>query len=267
MKNILLLVHEDAGQEARLQAALDITRALEGHLTCLDVVQLPMLVGDYYSGVGEAMLLAEGREQEARNRKEIEARLAHEEVPWSWIDATGNLAECATDAAGLADLIVVNRRLDAFPVPDMRGIAGAILMRARKPIVAMPDGLRGFAANGRALIAWDGSDPVMATMQACVPLLRLASAVRLYYVDDGSQRISAEDAAIYLSRHDIHADIHRVDEDLQKVDARIVAECAAWRADYCLMGAFSRSRVTEALFGGVTRRMLGSCNLPLILGH
>ena len=40
MKNILLLVHDDHGQEARLQAALDITRAVEGHLTCVDAILL-----------------------------------------------------------------------------------------------------------------------------------------------------------------------------------------------------------------------------------
>ena len=42
MKNILLLVHDDAGQEARFQAALDIGRAVEGHLSCLDVTVIPM---------------------------------------------------------------------------------------------------------------------------------------------------------------------------------------------------------------------------------
>jgi hypothetical protein len=35
MKNVLLLVHDDLGQEARLQAALDIVRAIGGHLHCL----------------------------------------------------------------------------------------------------------------------------------------------------------------------------------------------------------------------------------------
>jgi hypothetical protein len=39
MKNILLLVHDDVGQEARLQVALDVTRALTGHLESLDVAQ------------------------------------------------------------------------------------------------------------------------------------------------------------------------------------------------------------------------------------
>lgn len=37
MKTVLLLGHNDAGQEARLQAALDLTRALSGHLICVDI--------------------------------------------------------------------------------------------------------------------------------------------------------------------------------------------------------------------------------------
>jgi hypothetical protein len=37
MKNVLLLVHDDPGQEARVQAALDVVRAIEGHLICLGV--------------------------------------------------------------------------------------------------------------------------------------------------------------------------------------------------------------------------------------
>lgn len=100
MKNILLIVHDDAGQEARLQAALDVARALDGHLTCLDIAIMPVLVGDYYSGIGEAMLLADEHAREATNREGLEARLAREDVPWDWKEATGNLAPCVTDEAG-----------------------------------------------------------------------------------------------------------------------------------------------------------------------
>lgn len=80
MKNILLLVHDDVGEEARFQAALDLTRALDGHLTCVDVVPLPVMVGDFYSGASEAMLLADNGQRETVHRERIEARLAHEDV-------------------------------------------------------------------------------------------------------------------------------------------------------------------------------------------
>jgi nucleotide-binding universal stress UspA family protein len=267
MKNILLLVHDDAGQEARFQTALDISRALEGHLMCLDVTQIPVIVGDYYSGTAEATLLADERQRETENRTKMEARLAHEGVPWDWVDMTGAIADCVTYAAGLADLIVVNRKLDAFPTPDMRGVTGAIAVRSGKPVVAVPDDAKRFDTAGRALIAWDGSDPVMATMRVCIPLLRLAEAVHLFTVDDGSAGVSAEEAAAYLSRHDIHATIRRIHDRQHHADALILEECGVWRASYCLMGAFSHGRLTEALFGGVTRRMLATSSLPLVLGH
>ncbi|PTQ11694.1 universal stress protein UspA [Sphingomonas oleivorans] len=267
MKNILLLVHEDAGQEARLQAALDITRALGGHLSCVDVVHIPLLMGDYYSAAGEAMLLAQERSREAGNRERLEARFAHEGISWDWIDCVGDMADCVTRAAGLADLIVVNRQLQATPVPDMRSIASTVAIRSRKPLVAVPEQQRGFTADGRALIAWDGSPQVATTMRGCVPLLRLASAVRLFEVEEGSRGISAEDAATYLSRHDIHAAIRRIPDQDRAVDRLILEQCEEYGASYCLMGAFGHARMAEALFGGVTRRMLGSSKLPLVLGH
>ena len=105
MKNVLLLVHEDPGQEARFQAALDLTRALRGHLTCLGVSEIPVIVGDIYAfSVGEILLADEqAREAEARNRERLEARLAREDVPWNWISVTGSLAESLKAAAGMAD--------------------------------------------------------------------------------------------------------------------------------------------------------------------
>src|SRR3546814_13462010 len=53
VKNILLLVHHDAGQEARLQAALDITRAVGGHLACIDVTPFPVVAGNAVMGSGD----------------------------------------------------------------------------------------------------------------------------------------------------------------------------------------------------------------------
>jgi nucleotide-binding universal stress UspA family protein len=150
----------------------------------------------------------------------------------------------------------------------MRAISGDLAMRARKPLVAVPDDCRCFDTAGRAVIAWDGSAPVMATMEACVPLLKLAASVRLFTVDDGSEAIPAEEAAAYLSRHDIHATIERIRGDRHgHADVLISEQCHSFCADYCLMGAFSRGRLTEAVFGGVTRSMLTNAKLPLVLGH
>jgi len=268
VKNILLLVHDDPGQEARFQTALDITRALGGHLTCVDVVQMPAPIGaDIYSGSAQAMLLADECSREADNATALKARLAKEDVSWDWKDAAGGLAQSVIEASNLADLIVVNRNIDGLSVPDMRGVASVVATRSRIPIVAVSDQMLHFRVNGRVLIAWDGSPSVMATMRACVPLLKLAAAVHLVMIVDGAEQADVEDAATYLSRHGINASMRRINDGLTAPDQLIGQEARVWNADYCLMGAYNHGRLAEAIFGGVTHRMLKSSALPLVLGH
>jgi len=266
MKNILLLVHDDDGQSARLQTALDLTRALGGHLTCIDVTPSPVYGGNRYAGFGDAILLSDERESEARNKARLTERLAREDVAWSWADATGEISECVLEAALLADLIVLNRALDDFPNPDMRTIAGRVLMHARKPIVAVPESAAGFNATGRALIAWDGQESVVATLRASIPLLQRASDVRVFMVRDGAEKTEPEEAAAYLSCHDIHVSVKVIDDGLHAADDLIAEEAHDVHADYILMGAYSHGRLMES-FGGVTKRMLTKSKLPLVIGH
>ncbi len=264
MKNVLLLVHDDAGQEARYQTALDLTRAFGGHLTCIDVSVFPVLAADY-SGVASATLFADECARESKNKADHEARLAHEDVSWDWIDARGSLVDAVVKAATLADLIVLNRQVDSFSFPDMEDVAGRILTQARKPIVAVPDDLKRFEL-GRALVAWDGRASSAATMRACVPLLVLASQVEIFTVGNDADRTDPTEAAEYLSRHGIHASVRTVEAGGRKPDQLIVEESARWHADYVVMGAYDHGRLMQT-FGGVTKRLLTSSKLPLVLGH
>src|SRR6218665_3561026 len=151
MKNVLVLVHDDAGQEARLQAGLDLTRALKGHLNCLDVAVVPALAADPCCPDGSAILLQEERDREDSNRARIEDRLAREDVSWDICAVTGDLAPAIEAAAALADVIVINLAHDGFPFPAMRDLVGDLLARLRKPIFAVPDDALGFNAAGAAI--------------------------------------------------------------------------------------------------------------------
>lgn len=266
MKNILLLVHDDEGQEVRLQTALDLVRALDGHLTCLDVTPPPVVAENFYDGVVDTVIIKDESQQEAANKALLTARLGREDVPWSWIDANGTIARCLIEAATLADLIVLNRSLGQQMHPDMQAIANKILMEARKPVVVMPPKAKGFKTAGRALIAWDGQASAAATMRACVPLLRLASEVRLFLARVPEEPLNHEEAAEYLSRHGIHASVQTYEGALRSVPGLIGDEARMWHADYIVMGAYSRGRLRET-FGGVTKTMLAKSRLPLVLGH
>jgi nucleotide-binding universal stress UspA family protein len=266
MKNVLLLVHDDDGQEARLQVALDVVRAVAGHLTCLDVVIYPMLAGeDGYGAVG--MLLESEHDIETKNRATLEKRFSVEGLPWSWIERTGSLAGCLTRAAAFADLIVVNRRLDDSLAPDMRGVAGEVLLDAGKPLLAVPEATRSLNLCGHAFVAWDGSDASIDAVRAAVPLLKLAARVTILEIEDGSVAIPGEEAATYLSRYGVIADLKPIRPQTAGAASEILREIGLHKPDYLVMGGFGHSRLREALLGGVTRRMLTECPIPLFLVH
>ena len=266
MKNVLLLAHDDEGQEARLQVALDVVRAVDGHLTCLDVVIYPMLAGaDDYGAFG--VLLEEGREVEGRNRSTLQARLATAGVPWNWIDTTGTLTGSLENAASFADLIVVNRKLEDPLAPDMRSVAGSVLLDTGKPLLAVPQGARSLDLGGHACIAWDGSEASINALRAAIPLLKFASRVTILEIEDGSISIPGEEAATYLSRYGVVAELRLARPHAKSVATTILNEIARHRPDYLVMGGFGHSRLREALLGGVTRQMLTECPIPLFVVH
>ena len=264
MKNILLLVHDDHGQEARLQAALDITRAVEGHLTCIDVTPYPLIAGDGF-GFAETVVILDERESEAKNKSVISERLSREDVSWSWIDAMDEIANAVLDAAVLADLIVLNRALDGFPMPDMRDIASRIVARASAPVLAVPETLERFELE-RALVAGDGRPSAAAALRAAVPLLVFAKEVEIFTAQGSDNHIVPEDAAAYLSRHGIAANVRKTDIGKFYADFLISDEAKMFRADYIVMGAYGRGRLRET-FGGTTKNLLSTSKFPLLMSH
>lgn len=269
MKTILLLAHDDEGQEARLQAALDVTRAVGGHLACLDVISPPVAMAyDDYSGVATAALMEEEREREAANRSRLQARLTHEDIAWSWQETSGYLEQTIESAAGLADLLVLSSRHGEDEPAELRRLAGLVAEKARRPVLAVPKHAKALDLTAPVLVAWDGSREADEALRDAVPLLRLSNDVVLFQFDEPEGSFAASDAAAYLSRHGIHARIEslpRRADDL--VYIALLEQAAHIGAAYIVMGAYGFSPTLETVFGGVTRSMLAHSEVPLLLAH
>lgn len=267
MKNVLLMVHADPGQEARLQAALDLTRALGGHLTAVDVFVPRVIVDDNYMGSGSAFMMAEEHAAERRHGGAVRERLTGEDVPWDWIDSTGGLGQCIGDEAGLADVIVTSRESDGLFDPNLPRVTENIALANNQPVVAVPNASNGIDWNGRALVAWDGSTAAMAALRAATPILKLAGDVHILEIDDRLAGPSAEAAATYLSRHGVPATIERI-HSLHRPTAELIeASADAIDADYIVMGAYGHNRLRQLFFGGVTRSMMRDSRRPLVIAH
>lgn len=264
MKTVLLLVHADAGQEAQFQSALTIAQALGWHLHCLDVTRLP-IVFDAGWGVAPPVVIDES-DREKENKAALRQRLASTSVSWSWTDAQGDLADSLL-AAGRADLIVLNRKLDHKGGPNMRAMAGKVLSRSQALMLAVDEHCLGLNLAGPAIVAWDGSQPAWHALTRAAPVMKLASSITVFQCGKlPMAAIPASEAALHLAEAGIGAQIVEVPDDPEP--AIVIARAAKrLRAGYCVMGAFGHGRLRETLFGGVTRAMLTGAPTPLLLSH
>jgi nucleotide-binding universal stress UspA family protein len=270
MKSILLHVAEDPGFEGRLQAALTLARTLKGHVHCLQPRRIPAYFGADAAGFGAgAALVAELIEQEAAIgkavRDRVEARLAREDVRFTWEDSIGEPADRLIEASVLQDLIVMS--LVRHGETPQASVA-EVLVRADTPVLAMPAGETGFDPAKPAIVAWKASAENAKALRYAVPLLRLAASVRILVIDppEGSD-LPPIDAAAYLSRHGIHAEVIDRRAGSDGVAGTLVATAREHGAGLMVMGAYSRSRTIQFLLGGVTRSFLETSPIPLFMAH
>ena len=268
MKNVLLLVHDDDGQDARLQVALDVVRALDGHLICLDV-EFPPVAGAYVGdSVALASLLADEHDRELANRSRLAVHLAREDVAWSWSDVVDLPAPSIEAAASFADIIVLSSRIDTYEPMSLRRLIGRVTGKVARPVLAVPNMCKRLAPSGPVLIAWDGSREADDALRDAVPLLNLSANVILLDLDEPRGVFAPGMAASYLSRHGVHA---QVDIASRKaggaIFTAILDKAHEMGASYIVMGAFGHALAVEAIFGGVTRSMLANSDVPLFLAH
>jgi nucleotide-binding universal stress UspA family protein len=189
MKSLLVYANDDPGLEARLQAALDLARLFEGHLTCLQVSPYDaFILGDPFGGVyALPTVIEQVRKTADDHRIRIEERLRGEGADWEWLRVDGAPAQLLVERARLSDLIVLSLPGDGQTRPAEAGsLLPDILVHARSPVLAMPRAGAAFDPRGRAMIAWDGSLEASHALRLTLPMLARASAVDIVTVGGGS---------------------------------------------------------------------------------
>jgi nucleotide-binding universal stress UspA family protein len=269
MKTILVHIEGDEGQGARLQAAFDLARGFGGHVLCLSVMPYAAYaLGDPAMGAFPVTTLIEAVESQRRQeRATVEARLRAEGISWEWRAADGDSAERLAEAARLADIVVMSAGPFARNANLHMAITGDVALRAPAPVLAVPPGSAGVDVAGPALVAWDGSQEAAVAMRGAMPMLAKAESVAILTVEEKDPLYTARDAAAFLSRHGIVADVverGRGGASVEQVIRSVLAERSiAWM----VQGAYGHSRLRQTLFGGVTRGLLSEAPVPIIIAH
>ncbi|GAA4761694.1 universal stress protein [Stakelama sediminis] len=268
MKSIMLHVHKDDGQESRLQVALDIARAMDGHVTCMQAAPYDyMVLGDPYFGVLPPEFRREAEEALAAFRKTIETRMNAEDVPWDWQTVSGMDLDVLVQRSGLADLVVISRRVRQEEGVEPISEAADIAVNARAPVLVVPPKVRSFDCTGTMVVAWNGSPEAAAALRSAMPLLARASDVKILTVGEIDMFFTPEEAARYIGGYGIEPQITHLPHGDDMVSDILMGAAQDMDAKLMVMGAFSHSRVRERLFGGVTQRMLDRTEVPLLMAR
>lgn len=257
MRSILVNADRKPDTDARVEAALELARHMDGHVTVLvdtpvsRYIAMDPMGGSYV--ISEALEKARGEDDAAAEA--IKARLTQAGVAFEMIRSEEDPVPALARAARLSDLVVVSRS---------SGIAGQLAMVARAPVLALPEGRTLSLPIRRAVIAWDGGEQAASALKAAVPLLQSCQAVKLVTVIEKSGGFPTTDALRYLSRNGIHAEYEEYERRGSTEDTLSLAVNQN-HAELLVMGAYGKSRLREFLFGGVTAHFLSEASAPAVL--
>lgn len=254
-----ILVYADRGSEmpTRLETALSLARATDGHVTVL--VDTPVARYVAMDPMGGSYLasdaLKQALEDDDAQAAAIEAQLKVQDVSFDVIRSEGEPIDVLAAAARLADIVVLSRS---------SGLVGELALAARTPILALQDGVAITAPLERACIAWDGGDEAAHALRAAAPLLAGCAEVHVLTVKEKPGGFPATEAVRYLSRHGVTAELHELVRT-GSTEETLASAVARLRGQLLVMGAYGKSRMREYFFGGVTRYFVEECPSPALL--
>ena len=258
MRSFLLNINPDPGHESRLTTAISLVKSRGGHITCLQSLVPPLSVGDPSAAVPD--LVGAIEKSAADFQEEVEVRLEQAGVEWTWIREFGDAAALAVSHSRLSDAVILSTT-ESYPS------VGAVALHARTPVLAVPQGAQGFDVASPIVIAWNGSPPAANAMREALPLIVAAPSVHILTVDHDNEEFPAARSFEYLAHHSIRSEIHWRHSEGKPVAQAITAFAQQLGAGAVVAGAYGHNRIREMLLGSVTRELLRTSTLPLVLAH
>jgi nucleotide-binding universal stress UspA family protein len=167
------------------------------------------------------------------------------------------------------DLAVVGQPARQTSMPD-EVVDEGVLFESGRPVVFVPFIQRTAPALGRVMLCWDGSRAAARAVADAMPLLHKAKTVEIVIVGDrpsASDEMPGADLGQHLARHGLTVEVKRLTATDIDVASALLSYAADSDADLMVMGGYGHSRLREFVLGGVTRELLESMTVPVLMSH
>lgn len=145
-----------------------------------------------------------------------------------------------------------------------------ILAESGSPVLIVPGSWQGDAIGKRGMVAWNGSREARRSITDAMPFIVSADEVRVVVVDaDREPRwegtMPGATLAHHLARHGARIEVDEISSDGAPVAEALLRHAGTSGTDLLVVGAYSRSRLYQRLFGGVTSALLAEVPVPLLI--
>ena len=271
-----VLVHVDESEHAneRIKLAASIAMAEHAHLigTAMTgasryLVQTQMLAERYPNLKTHLDFL---RERAMRGLEEFDSAAQRIGIPSyekRLVDDEAGAGICLQ--ARYADFVVIGQNdpdeLSPVVMPDFPEY---VVLNSGRPVMVVPHTGNCDTIGKSVLVAWDASMQATRTVTNAIPLLRRAQMVLVvsFNQEGRPSPSSTSDIAVYLGRHGIKVEVLQKKTG-QRIGDAIMSAAAEAESDLIVMGGYGHTRFREIVLGEVTRDVLETMTVPVLMSY
>ena len=271
-----ILVHCDAGKSVshRLGVAAELAQRFGARLVGLHVRQ-PFDAPVYFNGSlpmdNLFRIYEEGaKADEAAAAGAFEKAIKGKHLSTEWRMADGYPENEVALQARYADLVVLGQA-EPEPTATPSDLPETVAIATGRPVLVVPH--IGAKPPGKVvLLCWNASREAARAAADSLPFLKAAEKVIILAVDPATSSAGhgaepGADVATWLSRHGVKVTVQRDVAADSDVGGVILSRAADHDADLIVMGIYGHSRMREMVLGGVSRTLLRSMTVPVVMAH
>lgn len=276
-KDILVYLDEGVSNVERVNTAIAIAKVHNARLTGVVLNAAPPL------NVMIRLGISGGNKLIKKSRKDAKKILAEfdERVTGEGIEHFTRLVECKEGRAPqklahLArnfDLSIMRQANPDKPHVDLvKDVSEEVLFSSGRPVFFMPYIGAHRIPCELAIVAWDGSASSTRAVHDTLPLMEQLKEVIILVVDaDKQERTNGElpgdDISSHLDAHGINNRVKRVPSGGASTSTIVLNALSDEGADILIMGGYGTSKIKEVMLGGVTRTLLNTMTVPVVMSH
>jgi len=271
-----IVVNLDIGAEDRTaKFAISVAETFEAHLAGVAFAYDPVVPGAVMGGVPPEFIESQRSESEKAAKAAIarfEAAAKREGISFETRRLNASLAGAADELSRIArrfDIVVVGQA-NRDRVGPAEVVDEGVLFESGRPVIVVPFIQKAGLTLDRVMVCWDGSRAASRAIADAMPFMQKAKKVEIVIVASKAAKADeapGADLAEHLARHDLDVILKRITSPDIDVASTILSYVADSNADMLVMGGYGHSRLREFVLGGVTKAILESMTVPVLMSH